>query len=196
MKKKIRDSLFIKIFAVTCLLMVVCCSATYGFIAWLVPQTYSTDLDAALDKEVNALISELECTVGADSGFLFDEFLLNNTVLFQLYDENGREIALPSQYNHDFPDAARNDIVFEGEPSLYGAVHSYLFRFQDSEIVYTLSVAGDAEPVNQLTDTIGSIVPPLTVMAVFLSVIGAVLYSRYVTKPVIEISRVSEKMSG
>lgn len=31
---------------------------------------------------------------------------------------------------------------------------------------------------------------------VFLSIIGAALYSRYVTKPVIEISRVSEKMSG
>lgn len=195
MKKKIRNSLFVKIFAVTCLLMVVCCTATYGFIAWLVPQTYSTDLDAALDMEVNALISELECTAGAESGFLFDEFLLNNTVLLQLYDENGREIALPSQYNHDFPEAVRNDIVFEGEPSLYGATYSYLFHFQDSEIVYTLSVAGDAEPVNQLTDTIGSIVPSLMVMAVFLSVIGAVLYSRYVTKPVIEISRVSEKMS-
>lgn len=195
MKKKIRDSLFIKIFAVTCLLMVVCCSATYGFIAWLVPQTYSTDLDAALDEEVNALISELERTVGTDSGFLFDEFQLNNTVLLQLYDENGREIALPSQYNHDFPDAVDGDIVFEVAPSVYGATHSYLFRFRDSEMVYTLSVAGNAEPVNQLMDTIGNIVPSLAVMVVFLSIIGAVLYSRYVTKPVIEISRVSEKMS-
>ncbi|WP_286082012.1 HAMP domain-containing sensor histidine kinase [Parablautia intestinalis] len=196
MKKKIRNSLFVKIFAVTCLLMVVCCAATYGFIAWLVPQTYSTDLDAALDKEANVLISELECTAGAESGVLFDEFLLNNTVLLQLYDEKGREIALPSQYNNDFPDAVHDGIVFEGEPSLYGATHSYLFRFEDSETVYTLSVAGNAEPVSQLTDTIGSIVPSLMVMAVFLSVIGAVLYSRYVTKPVIEISRVSEKMSG
>ena len=195
MKKKIRNSLFIKIFAVTCLLMVVCCSATYGFIAWLVPQTYSTDLDAALDKEVNALISELECIAGADSGFLFDEFLLNNTVLLQLYDENGKEIALPSQYNNVFPDEADDGIVFEGPPSMYGATHSYLFRFHDSETVYTLSVAGNAEPINQLMDTIGNIVPSLTVMVVFLSIIGAVLYSRYVTKPVIEISRVSEKMS-
>ena len=108
MKKKIRNSLFVKIFAVTCLLMVVCCAATYGFIAWLVPQTYSTDLDAALDKEANVLISELECTAGAESGVLFDEFLLNNTVLLQLYDETGREIALPSQHNNDFADAVHD----------------------------------------------------------------------------------------
>lgn len=195
MKKKIRDSLFIKIFAVTCLLMVVCCLATYTFIAWLVPQTYSTGLDAALDKEVNAFISELECIAGADSGFLFDEFLLNNTVLLQLYDENDREIALPSQYNHDFPKEADDGIVFEGPPSMYGATHSYLFRFHDSEMVYTLSVAGNAESVNQLMDTIRNIIPLLIVMVVFLSIIGAVFYSRYVTRPVIEISRVSEKLS-
>lgn len=195
MKKRGKKSLFIKIFAVTCVLMVICCLTTYCFIAWLVPKTYSIDLDAALDKEVNTFLSELECTGGEESGILFDEFLLNNDVLLRLYDEGGREIALPSQYNHDFPGAVRDGIVFEGPPSAYGATHSYLFRFSDSEMVYTLSVAGDAEPVNRLMDTIGNIVPPLMVMVVCISAIGAVLYSKYVTKPVIEISRVSEKMS-
>ena len=195
MKKKRKKSLFLKIFAVTCLLMATCCLATYCFIAWLVPQTYSTDLDDILEDNVNALIAELECTAGKESGYLFDEFLLNHDVLLQLYDAAGREIALPSQYNHDFPGAVRDGIVFEGAPSMYGATHSYLFHFSDSEILYTLSVAGSAEPVNQLMDTIGNIIPPLTVMVVLLSILGAMLYSRYVTKPVIEISRVSEKMS-
>lgn len=195
MTKRVKKSLFINIFAVTCMLMVACCSATYCFIAWLVPESYSTDLDAALDKEVNAFISELEFTAGEESGFLFDEFLLNNDVMLQLYDEDGREIALPSQYDHDFPDAVSDGIVFEGPPSMYGATHRYLFHFDDSERVYTLSVAGNAEPVNRLQDTIGNIVPPLMVMVICISAIGAVLYSKYVTKPVIEISRVSEKMS-
>lgn len=195
MKKRGKKSLFIKIFAVTCLLMVICCLATYCFIAWLVPKTYSTELDDALDREVDTFIAELECTAGGESGILFDEFLLNNDVLLQLYDEDGREIALPSQYNNDFPGAVRDGIVFEGVPSAYGVTHSYLFRFSDSEMVYTLSVAGDAEPVNRLMDTIGNIVPPLMVMVIFISAIGAAFYSKYVTKPVIEISRVSEKMS-
>lgn len=86
MTKRVKKSLFINIFAVTCMLMVACCSATYCFIAWLVPESYSTDLDAALDKEVNAFISELEFTAGEESGFLFDEFLLNNDVMLQLYE--------------------------------------------------------------------------------------------------------------
>ena len=195
MKKRGKKSLFIKIFAVTCVLMVICCLTTYCFIAWLVPKTYSTELDDALDREVDTFLAELECTAGEESGILFDEFLLNNDVLLQLYDEDGREIALPSQHNTDFPGVVRDGIVFEGMPSAYGVTHSYLFRFSDSEMVYTLSAAGDAEPVNRLMDTIGNIVPPLMVMVVCISAIGAVLYSKYVTKPVIEISRVSEKMS-
>ena len=75
--------------------MIICSSATYGFIAWLVPKTYSTDLDVQLNKNVNILISELERTSGKQSGFLFDEFLLNNDVILQLFDEDNQEIAVP-----------------------------------------------------------------------------------------------------
>ena len=111
-------------------MMILCCSATYGFITWLVPQTYSTDLDAALNNNVNELISELNQMTGKECGFLFDEFLLNNDVWLQLFDENNIEIALPSQYNQDFPNTnENNDIVYEGVPSAYRATHSYFFTF-------------------------------------------------------------------
>ena len=150
--------MFIKIFAITCVMMILCCSATYGFITWLVPQTYSTDLDAALNNNVNELISELNQMTGKECGFLFDEFLLNNDVWLQLFDENNIEIALPSQYNQDFPNTnENNDIVYEGVPSAYRATHSYFFTFKDSETVYKLCVAGNSQPVNQLMNTIGKI---------------------------------------
>lgn len=122
-----KSSLFTKIFAITCSLMIFCSSATYGFIAWIVPKTYSTDLDAELNKNVNILISELEKISGKESGFLFDEFLLNNDVILQLFDEDNREIALPSQYNQFFPSVIDNDIVYEGDEASYRATHSYLF---------------------------------------------------------------------
>ena len=176
--------------------MILCCSATYGFITWLVPQTYSTDLDAALNNNVNELISELNQMTGKECGFLFDEFLLNNDVWLQLFDENNIEIALPSQYNQDFPNTnENNDIVYEGVPSAYRATHSYFFTFKDSETVYKLCVAGNSQPVNQLMNTIGKIAPLLMIVIAIISVTSAILYSNYVTKPVIEISKVSAKMS-
>lgn len=186
----------IKIFAITCLLMIICSSATYGFIAWLVPKTYSTDLDVQLNKNVNILISELERTSGKQSGFLFDEFLLNNDVILQLFDEDNQEIAVPSQYNQVFPSVIDgNAIVYESDEASYRATHSYLFAFNDSKIIYTLCVTGDSQPVNQLINTIDSIAPILMIVIILISIVDAVFFSIYVTRPVIEISKVSKRMS-
>lgn len=157
--------------------MIICSSATYGFIAWLVPKTYSTDLDVQLNKNVNILISELERTSGKQSGFLFDEFLLNNDVILQLFDEDNQEIAVPSQYNQVFPSVIDgNAIVYESDEASYRATHSYLFAFNDSKIIYTLCVTGDSQPVNQLINTIDSIAPILMIVIILISIVDAVFF--------------------
>lgn len=196
MKKMINSSLFVKIFGLTCILMIICCSFTYAFIAWLVPKTYSSDLDEVLNRNAENLIAELKETNGLESGYLFDEFLLNNDVIMQLYDENDIEIELPSQNNSQFPQPVSDGIVFEAPIHAYEAEHNYLFTFNDLTTVYTLTIIGNSNSVNQLVNTIGNIIPLLMVLIICLSVTGAVFYSRYVTKPIIEISQVSEKMSA
>ncbi len=196
MKKMINNSLFVKIFGLTCILMIICCSSTYAFIAWLVPKTYSSDLDEVMNRNAENLIAELEKTNGQESGYLFDEFLLNNDVIMQLYDENDTEIELPSQNNSKFPQPISESIVFEAPVHAYEAKHNYLFTFNDLTTVYTLTIAGNSNSVNQLVNTIGNIIPLLMILIICLSVTGAVIYSRYVTKPIIEISQVSEKMSA
>lgn len=44
MIKRISRSLSARVFVLTAMILVVCCSLTYGFIAWLVPRTYTSDL--------------------------------------------------------------------------------------------------------------------------------------------------------
>ena len=98
MIKKIKGSLFAKIFAITFLLTSICCVLTYTVISWLVPKTYSTTLDASLENTVSSFIAELQTMSPLESGTLFDEFLLNNNgVLLQLSDDDGNAIELPSQ---------------------------------------------------------------------------------------------------
>lgn len=178
--------------------MVICCSITYGFITWFIPKTYSTDLDAVLNKNVQQFISELEHVNAKDSKRLFDEFLLNNNVLLQLYKDEENEVALPSQYNNDFFEEIVPDgfAIESNNPGAYRAIHNYLFSFADSQIIYTLKVAGDAKAVNQLVDTLSNALPWLIFVVLIISFVGAVFYSRYVTKPVIRISKLSEKMSN
>ena len=73
MIKKIKGSLFAKIFAITFLLTSICCVLTYTVISWLVPKTYSTTLDASLENTVSSFIAELQTMSPLESGTLFDE---------------------------------------------------------------------------------------------------------------------------
>lgn len=197
MIKKVKGSLFAKIFIVTFLLTSLCCMITYGVIAWLVPKTYSTTLDTSLDSTVDSFLSEIECLTPLESGKLFDEFVLNqNGVLIQLFDSSNNEIELPSQGSTEFPISITSGVAIESDdPSAYRATHSYIFTFADSDEVYTLTVAGSAQEVDLLKDTLGGIFLVLLFMVLLIAVLASIVYSHYVTRPVLRINDVSKKMA-
>ena len=70
-----------------------------------------------------------------------------------------------------------------------------MFSFADTDKVYTLSVAGSAHEVTLLKDTLGTIFLTLFFVIFLIAVTASVIYSRYVTKPVLQLSSVSQKMS-
>lgn len=197
MIKKFKSNLFIKIFLITFLLTSVCCFTTYSVISCLLPKTYSTTLDTNLDNSVTLFLGELEKVSPLESGKLFDEFQLNNAnTLLQLYDENDNEIELPSQDSTKFPTYVTTGAATENaDPTAYRATHSYLFSFADTDKVYTLSVAGSSQEITLLKDTLGSIFLALFFVIFLIAVIASVIYSHYITKPVLQLSSVSRKMS-
>ena len=197
MIKKNKSSLFTKIFIVTFLLTSLCCMITYGVISWLIPKTYSTTLDASLDSAVNSLLTEVENLTPMESGKLIDEFVINqNGVLIQLFDSSNRAIELPSQNSTTFPAFVTGGVAIESDdPAAYRATHSYIFTFADSDDVYTLTVAGSAQEVNLLKDTLGGIFIILLFVILLVAVLASIVYSHYVTRPVLRISRVSKRMA-
>ena len=56
---KLKNSLTAKIFVITCLLLMVVCALTYGFIAWVMPMTYTADRNQALTAAAEELAEEL-----------------------------------------------------------------------------------------------------------------------------------------
>ena len=170
---------------------------TYGVIAWLVPKTYSTTLDASLDSAVNSFLAEVERVTPLESGKLFDEFVLNqNGVLIQLFDSSNNEIELPSQSSSAFPVFVTSGVAIESDdPAAYRATHSYIFTFAGSDEVYTLTVAGSAQEVDLLKDTLGGIFLVLLFVVLLVAVLASIVYSHYVTRPVLRISDVSKRMA-
>lgn len=170
---------------------------TYGVISWLLPKTYSTTLDASLDSAVNLLLTEVENLTPIESGNLFDEFVMNqNGVLLQLFDSSNREIELPSQNSTTFPAFITDGIAFEtDDPAAYRATRNYIFTFVDTGDIYTLAVAGSAQEVNLLKDTLGGVFLVLIFVILLVAVLASIVYSHYVTRPVLRISNVSKRMA-
>ena len=54
---RIKHSLTLRIFLMTCGLMIAVCAATYGAIAYLTPLTYTSILQEDLDQKTEALLT-------------------------------------------------------------------------------------------------------------------------------------------
>ena len=90
MIKRIKGSLFAKVFILTVAVLLCVSFLVYGVLAWYMPQTYSNNLNAALDEQTSDFIYELEHIRMQDSGGLFDQFLQNTTIsMVELYTADG-----------------------------------------------------------------------------------------------------------
>ena len=86
-----------------------------------------------------------------------------------------------------FPVFVTGGVAIEcADPAAYRATHSYIFTFADSDDVYTLTVAGSAQEVNLLKDTLGGIFIILLFVILLVAVLASIVYSHYVTRPVLQ----------
>lgn len=197
MIKKIRSSLFAKVFIITSMMLLCISLLVFGLLAWLMPQTYSNKLNSFLDGQTQEFISELEKVTFSDSGGLFDQFIQNMEInSVELYDNTGMLITLPTEQDYDSYGAniaqSADDDLDESNPVLSS---NYYFSFLGSNDRYMLIVYGKAGQIAELQQSFLRIFPLLLMVVLAVSLVVSWLYSRIITKPVLEISRVSEKMS-
>ena len=198
MIRKVKSSLFAKVFFITAAMLLCVSLLVYGLLAWLMPQTYSDRLSAALDRQVQGFLAELEQSAFSESGGLFDQFQQNMEIYsMALYDGNGQQVPLPTEKADDgWCGETAISVVggsYESSPVLSA---NYYFSFLDNDTRYMLIVYGTAEQVAELQQAFQHILPYLLLAIIAVSFAASWIYSRLITKPVLEISRISEEMSG
>ena len=108
MIKKIKGSLFIKVFITTAILLTGVSFLVYLILAWYTPKTYSNTLNATLDEQTKIFISEISQMPMEETVGIFDNFLdYQNVDRMELFEENGNRINLPTERSAD------NDVVIE-----------------------------------------------------------------------------------
>ena len=197
MTKKIKSSLFAKVFLITSVMLLCISLLVFGMLAWLMPQTYSNRLNTILDKRAQDFISELEQVPFSDSGGLFDQFVADTEInSVELYNSDGDWVALPAkEFDNEWKgNIAQTAVAGPGETSPVLS-NQYYFSFSDCSDRYTLVVYGEAEQILELQQSFIRVFPIILLLVLAIALVISWLYSRMITKPVLEISRISEKMS-
>ena len=180
MVKKIKSSRSAKSFLFIALLLVLCGLLIYSSVVLFLPNSYTIVASDRINQELRDLAATLSET----------NFTQADDVLATFCRDNRASVLLTGW----------------GERLLIGYVDKGLdsgdvftttlnVTFADRPVSYTLTMSAPISAGHELTMAFGELLPVLLVIVLFISALGAFICSRILVRPVLEISRISQRMA-
>ena len=182
MLKKIRSSLSAKVFFWIAGLLILCSLLIYGIVMIILPKSYSTVVSTQFVDEMERFVERLAETNYEDAPEVIEQFCQNNHAMVILTDR-GENIPYGS-----IPDGS----VEEGKTLTYTATTT----FKDRNGEYPLTVTAFSPTGQELTSLFLKLFPIILLLIFLISFVGAILCSRIMVRPILEISRISKRMSN
>ena len=202
MIKCIKRRLSVKIFIITFLLLGAACSGTYFFISKLLPATYSNFVNSATERSAMHLAEQM-----ADFNNIDDcenelaDFSAETNAAFWIEDSNGN-IIYPNEVATEISTVSADQAVtfdedesfIDMQPSGTTTTNFYPITLKNGT-AYTLVVQTDLFVVQQATKVLLSIFPYVILMIFLLTLFCAWFYTRYITRPIVQLSGISKQMA-
>ena len=210
LRKKIRESLTARIFFTTALLLFGALSITFGLIAWVTPITWSAAVSDDLVRRTNALAETLSQTDFRDCGPLLDEFIrscgadvvltfpdgslatTSSRLTVEQPSEEGAASVTWSAYETD----EKETDAFVNVAMSQRTTISTDVQFADRDETCTLSVIPRMQAQNLAVQAMIRMAPWLFFVLLLLSLLCALIYSRSITRLILRLSAIAEKMAG
>lgn len=181
MAKRIRDSLTARVFLWIFLLLVVCSLLIYGCVMIFIPKRYTAMSRAsAIDKTLQ-LGDALSSAAPENIPREIDRFCLENQIVLEVND--GRETSICGSL-----DGLR--VEWGDSPSFVISIHNAAH-----DKLYTLRLIAWASPEQDLTEVFIQMLPVVLLLILMISSAGALLCSGVLVRPVLKISRISQRMA-
>lgn len=174
--------------------MATCCTITYLCIARFAPYIYSHGLSEAeeiaemLSNELShtQFLEEAQYLIPVYSDILSKEY--DDEFVFHIFQNSGEEVALPyldTFTGKDIKDYQNTEMTKE-----------YHVSFADSTSEYILLLTKNTDKESQVIEALQKSLPVLSIIIFVVSVIAALFYTCYITKPIKKISKLSEQMAS
>lgn len=205
-----------KIFGITSALLIISALILYLTLFFLLPNYYYKYKEANVSSRVQSLIESLHAVNAEEAADLLIQFEFANNVRVVLRDSEG-EVAYPGSPGSMDPayldelmrgpkppgaDPFRPDGPFRpgGHGSKDGGMTNFIsleetVRFADQAGDYKLSVYSPVQPIDEASQVILMFLPYMSIVILGIAMIGAAIYSKLLSKPLIHLNQVASKMA-
>ena len=213
--KKLSESLTARVFLITLLILLSAGAVTFGLIAWATPSTYTAVVTDDLTAQVDQLVDQLAGTEEQSCGPLLDQFIRTSGAEAMLVGPDGRIADTGSQLAVQpvYEDSSLVITSVQGDSTVtYDAGTSHTddtvavtmseqatitaeVRFAGQEDSYTLYVTPRMEAENLAVRALAQMAPWILLVLLIFSLLCALVYSRYITRPIVRLSGIAGKMA-
>ena len=213
--RKLSESLTARVFLITLLILLSAGAVTFGLIAWATPSTYTAVVTDDLTVQVDQLVDQLDGTEEQSCGSLLDQFIRTSGAEAMLVGPDGRIADTGSQLTVQsvYEDSSLViTSVQEDSTVTYDAGTSHTddtvavtmseqatitaeVRFAGQEDSYTLYVTPRMEAENLAVRALAQMAPWILLVLLIFSLLCALVYSRYITRPIVRLSGIAGKMA-
>ena len=214
-RKKLSESLTARVFLITLLILLSAGAVTFGLIAWATPSTYTAVVTDDLTAQVDQLVDQLAGTEEQSCGPLLDQFIRTSGAEAMLVGPDGRIADTGSQLAVQpvYEDSSLVITSVQGDSTVtYDAGTSHTddtvavtmseqatitaeVRFAGQEDSYTLYVTPRMEAENLAVRALAQMAPWILLVLLVFSLLCALVYSRYITRPIVRLSGIAGKMA-
>lgn len=181
MRRKIRNSLSIKVFLWVFAALTICSMIIYGIVLTVLPKQYQIVSDRQMEINMDVLISELENLNYNDGIKKIYDFCIQNNVTAMLMDEKG---------------ALSFGEIQADEWNVTTSTISAAIAFLDDETEYMLVVSSITQTAERISEVMFRFLPVIFAIIVLLSVLSAFICSKVIVTPIAKISQISRRMTS
>ena len=213
-QKKISESLTVRIFLMTVFILLCAGGITFGLIAWATPSTYTSVVNDELARQVSSLTDRLFGTSPEDCGALLDEFIRTSGASVMLLGPDGQPVdtgsrlAIQPAYEDDSVvvtatkissvTCAPGQALTESAVTVTMSEESTMVTdvwFPGSDDPYALYVTPPVKAENLAVRALIQMAPWLLLVLLVFSLLCALVYSRYITRPIVRLSGIAGRMA-
>lgn len=180
LRKNISNSLSLKVFLWVFAALTVCSTILYGIVLTVLPKQYQIASDKQMERNVDALVSELQ-QAPYEEGIqnIYNFCIRNNASAMLIGEENTLNFG---EIQSDEPTVATLTIGTD-------------VTFLDSETAYMLVLSSLTRTAERISGLMLRFLPAIFLIIVLLSVSSALICSKVIVAPMVKISHISKRMT-